>query len=36
MGVIISDPFLKSNEEIANKLAEDPELTIKPNFYQKF
>ena len=35
VGVIISDPFLNLKLDKANKLADDPELTIKPNFFPK-
>ena len=35
VGVIISDPFLKSKLDKANKLADEPELTIKPYFLPK-
>ena len=34
-GVMISDPFLKLKDERANKLAEEPELTIRPYFLPK-
>ena len=32
-GVMISEFFLKLNAAKAKRLAEDPELTIKPNFF---
>ena len=35
LGVIISEPFLKLKDDKASKFAEDPELTIKPNFFPK-
>ena len=33
VGVIISAPFFKLSDSNASKLAEDPEFTIKPNFF---
>ena len=33
VGVITSDPFFKPKEARANKLADDPELTIRPYFF---
>ena len=34
-GVIISEPFLKSKDDKASKLADDPEFTINPYFFPK-
>tara|TARA_B110000902_G_scaffold249412_1_gene307582 strand:- start:129 stop:476 length:348 start_codon:yes stop_codon:yes gene_type:complete len=31
VGVIISEPFLKLKDDKARRLADEPELTIKPN-----
>ena len=35
LGVMISEPFLKLNEAIASKFADEPELTISPYFFPK-
>ena len=35
VGVIISLPFFRFKDAIASKLAEEPELTIRPNLLPK-